>query len=241
MQNSEYHNLAALERTHWWHTGMAAIAADWLRRLPREPGCRILDAGCGTGGARRWLAEFGHVYGLDRHPLAGQLAGRQLTRADVGALPFGDGSFSIVTAFDVLYHRDVPDDEAALRECARVLRPGGWLVVRLPAYDWLRGAHDGVVQTRHRYTRWELRRKLVAAGFEPTRVTYANTLLLGPAIMWRGCQRFGNWRPASDVRPAPAWVNLLLQAVLQLERTWLRLFNLPVGLSVLALARKEIA
>ena len=239
MHDSEYHNLAVTENTHWWHTGMAAIAADWLRRLPHEPDGRILDVGCGTGGALRWLPEFGRVCGLDRHLLAGQLAGRQFLRADAGALPFRDKSFAILTAFDVVYHRDIADDQAVLQEFARVLQPGGWLLLRLPAYNWLRGAHDDVVHTRHRYTRWEMRRKLVTAGFEPTRVTYANTLLLAPAILWRCFQRCIDWRTASDVRQLPAWVNLGLRALLHLERVWLRLFNLPAGLSVLTLARKE--
>ena len=245
MHDAEYHNLAAVEHTHWWHVGMAAIAADWLRRLPRQPAGRVLDVGCGTGGALPWLGEFGRVAGLERHPLAVRLAarhaGRQLVCADVGALPFRDASFAILTAFDVLYHRDVADDGVALQELVRVLQPGGWLVLRLPAYDWLRGAHDDMVQTRHRYTRWEVRRKLAAAGLEPVRVTYANTLLLGPAILWRTFQYFADRRTASDVRPSPAWVSRTLRTVLQLERGWLRLFNLPVGLSVLALAQKEVA
>jgi len=243
MQPDEYHNLAALERTHWWYTGMAAIAADWLRRLPRKPGhARVLDAGCGTGGALRWLGEFGSVWGAERHPLAidlaVQAAVRRLVRADVAALPFRSGEFSILTAFDVVYHRDVVNDAAVLREFARVLQPGGWLLVRVPAYDWLRGAHDEAVHTRHRYTRGEVRHKLVCAGLKPVRVTYVNTLLLVPALLWRIGQRLAGGRPHSDVRRSPAWVNKLLTRVLHLEREWLRSYNLPAGLSVMALARK---
>ena len=243
MQLAEYHNLAAVEHTHWWHTGMAAIAADWLRRLPGDPTCtRVLDAGCGTGGALRWLGEFGSVWGAERHPLAIDLAaqsmGRKVIRADVAALPFRSGRFSILTALDVLYHRDIVDDVAVLREFARVLKPGGWLLVRVPAYNWLRGAHDEAVQTRQRYTRGEVRHKLVCAGFNPIRLTYINTLLFMPAVIWRTCQRLIGRQPASDVRQSPAWINRLLAVVLRLECEWLRTTNLPVGLSVLALAQK---
>ncbi|MEI8063333.1 MAG: class I SAM-dependent methyltransferase [Verrucomicrobiota bacterium] len=242
MQDAEYHNLATLEQTHWWHVGMATIAADWLRRLPHKPGGYILDAGCGTGGAMQWLAEFGRVCGLDRHPLAVQLAGQhnrhQLVQADVGAVPFAAGSFSILTAFDVLYHLAVGNDEVVLRECARVLRPGGWLLVRVPAWDWLRGAHDAAVHTRHRYSRQELRRKLTAAGFQPVRITYTNAALLVPAVAWRLWQRH---QPAvSDVRQVARPVNWLLIWLLRLEQLWLQRCNLPVGLSVLALARKPV-
>ncbi len=243
MQPAEYHNLAAVERSHWWHTGMAAIAADWLRRLPGDPvRARVLDAGCGTGGALRWLSEFGSAWGAERHPLAIDLAvqsmGRKMVRADVAALPFRSGGFSILTAFDVLYHQDIVDDVAVLREFARVLKPGGWLLVRVPAYDWLRGAHDEAVQTRQRYTRGEVRHKLLCAGLKPLRVTYINTLFFIPALLWRTGQRLVGRRPVSDVRPSPPWVNRLLTVVLRLECVWLRSANLPVGLSVLALAQK---
>jgi SAM-dependent methyltransferase len=95
-----------------------------------------LDAGCGTGGTFAQLAPFGKLYGADRHPLALRYAGtenhRCLVRADVGGLPFAANSFSVLTSFDVLYHCDVTDDWTALREFARVLRPGGWLLLRYP-------------------------------------------------------------------------------------------------------------
>ena len=243
MHDSEYHNLAALEQIHWWHVSMAAIAVDWLRGLPCEPGQRILDVGCGTGGALQWLTEFGHVCGLDCHPLALRLAGRhgkrEFVQADVGALPFREGSVSILTAFDVLYHRAVVDDGAALEEFRRVLRPGGWLLLRVPAHDWLRGVHDDAVHTRHRYTRREVRDKLIRAGFLPVRVSYVNALLLVPAIGWRSCQRRAGGCSQSDVRRSSLWMNGLLKAVLRLERAGLRRFDLPLGLSVLALARSE--
>jgi SAM-dependent methyltransferase len=249
MQESEFYNIASVAHTHWWYVGMSAIAADWLRRLPGRtipnPSGRLLDAGCGTGSAFQWLAEFGRPFGVDRHPLALHLATNngcpRLIRADVCALPFAEGSFSILTSFDVLYHKNVTDDRGVLREFARVLQPGGWLLLRLPAHNWLRGAHDHTVQTRYRYTRHEVQAKLAAAGLYPVRVTYVNALLFLPTASWRLLQRCLGVRAASDVRLPPRLLNSILKAVLGAERAWLRRFNLPVGLSVLALARKEIA
>ncbi|HTS18537.1 MAG TPA: class I SAM-dependent methyltransferase [Verrucomicrobiae bacterium] len=244
MHNHEYDNMARLEDTHWWYVGMAGIAADWLRRLPGfSPSERVLDAGCGTGGACRWLENFGRVYGLDRHPLALRHAGAKgaqcVVQGDVQALPFANASFGLLTSFDVLYHTDVVSDWGALREFARVLRPGGWLLLRLPAYNWLRGAHDRQVQTRHRYTNREVSAKLRSVGLQPVRVTYVNSLLLAPAIIWRLLQQIANSQPASDLWLPPRPINRFLKLILRVERAWLRWFNLPAGLGVLALARKE--
>jgi SAM-dependent methyltransferase len=252
MEPSEYHNIARVEDTHWWYTGMAAAAAGWLRGLPLEgprsraegaaagPRRPVLDAGCGTGGGLRWLTEFGRAIGLDWHPLALRLAREKgynsLARADVQQLPFAAGSFSLVTSFDVLYHLQVNDDRRALAEFARVLAPGGWLLLRLPAHKWMRRGHDRAVHTRHRYAREEVRAKVAAAGLMPVRVSYANALLLLPALLWRLAQRDAGG--GTDVRlPAPA-VNALLGGWLRAEAAWLRHLDLPIGLSVMALARK---
>ena len=240
MTPAEYVNVALMEDTHWWYVGQAGLARDWLARLPANGERQILDAGCGAGGAARWLGALGRAHGLDRHPLALELARARATprlaRGDVRALPYRAARFDLVTSFEVLCQLPDDDDTAALREIARVLRPGGWLLVRLPAHDWLRGAHDRYVHTHHRYTANELRDKLLAAGLWPVRVTYVNALLGLPAIAWRLATRRA--AAATDVRPLPAWLNTALTAVLRLETAWLRRWNLPGGLSLLALARK---
>jgi SAM-dependent methyltransferase len=246
MEPSEYDNIARLEGRHWWYVGMRQIAAGIVAQIcpPGPPGgpapaCRILDAGCGVGGGLRWLADFGQVTGIDLHPLAIQYSARvsrRVGQASVQALPFADASFDLVTTFEVLYHLAVSDDAAALNEMRRVLRSGGWLLVRLPAHDWLRGAHDRHVHTRHRYEASELRGKIEAAGFELQRLTSVGLLMLLPAVMLRGAQ--AGEQTGTDVTMPSAAVNRLLLAGLQLEGKWLRRFDLPAGLSLLALARK---
>jgi SAM-dependent methyltransferase len=224
---------------------MRAIAAGWLRRLPAPHPARlraILDAGCGTGGALGWLAEFGRPAGVDVHPLALRLAAERgrarLAQASVQALPFPADSFHLLTSFDVLYHLRVADDRQALREFARVLRPGGWLLLRVPAHEGLRRVHDRMVHTRHRYTRAEVYEKLEAAGLRPVRVTYANALLVLPALLWRLAERRRPGAAGGDLWLPPRPLNALLAALVRAEGLWLRRFDLPVGLSVLALARK---
>src|SRR5262245_15015440 len=143
MERSEYAVMAAVEDRHWWYGGMRAIAAALLDEAYRERGSlSILDAGCGTGGNALFLRRYGTVVGIDLAAEATELGGQRLpgvlARGSVIELPFADASFDLVTSFDVLYHRAVSDEHGALRETARVLRPGGRLLIRLPAYEFLR-------------------------------------------------------------------------------------------------------
>jgi len=158
-------------------------------------------------------------------------------RAGLLALPFPDGRFDCVTSFDVIYHRWVGDDNAAVREMARVLRPGGLLLVRVPALRMLWGAHDEAVHSRHRYTRSEVRRLLEAAGLQVVRATYANTVLLPLVAARRGLDRLTG-REGSDVGFLPAPLEWAFRCVLRGEALWVRRFSLPLGTSVFALARK---
>ena len=123
----------------------------------------------------------------------------------------------MVTSFDVLYHLNVDDDRAALDEIHRVLRPGGIALIRLPAFDWIRGAHDEVVHTRHRYTRDELSGKLEDAGFRLEHATYANFLLFPMAPAKRYLERRQGSREATDLWRPPGPINRLLADLLSLE------------------------
>ena len=248
MEREQYDLMFAQEERHWWYVGMRRISAALLRRFPpwiegqttRPP--EILDAGCGSGGMTRYLQQFGRVTGIDLAPealtLAKQRGLARLARSSVGAIPFRDGSFDIVTSFDVLYHLNVNDDRAALAEIHRLLRPGGIALIRLPAFDWIRGAHDAVVHTRHRYTRDELSGKLEDVGFLLEHSTYANFLLfpLAPAKRYLE-QRYGS-HDATDLWRPPGPFNRLLADLLSLEALPACLVGLPWGLSVFAVARR---
>lgn len=240
MELSEYHTIAQLEDAHWWYVGMRHIARAALKTIALPRAARILDAGCGVGGGLTWLAEFGQPIGIDLHPLATQYAIRRaprVARASVQTLPFPSASFDLVTSFEVLYHLAVKDDDAALRECARVLRPGGWLLLRVPAHDWLRGAHDRQVHTRHRYHAAELRMKIARASLRLRRLTPVGALLLPLALVQRVTQREAEAR-TDVVMPRP-FINRALTALLSTEGRWLRHADLPFGLSLLALAQKQ--
>ncbi|MGH2593791.1 MAG: class I SAM-dependent methyltransferase [Anaerolineae bacterium] len=245
MNPEEYEVMYQVEDDHWWYRGMEAITRAVLdRAIGRGRGLRILDAGCGTGAVMGYLADYGTVTGFDFAAEALRFCQDRrldrLSRASVMALPYADASFDLVTSFDVLCERAVVDDEAALREFTRVLRAGGCVLLRLPAYNWLRGRHDEAVSIRHRYTGRELKAKLRQAGFEAERISHANMLLFPIAALKRAAERFAPSRQAgSDLTIGAGVLNVPLRWILSLESPFVARAGLPFGLTVVALARKS--
>lgn len=243
MDKEEYEIMYRLEDTHWWYVGMRRIVQGMLERLlPEQSALRVLDAGCGTGGMMTFLARYGTVVGIDASPEAIEFCRkrdvRHLAQASVTHLPFEDSTFDLVVSFDVLYHQAVKDDHQALNEFHRVLKPNGHVLLRLPAFDWLRGSHDARVHTRQRYRASEIRRKLESSRFDVEKVTYANTILFPLAVARRACQAALRSQPASDVKPTSPAINKLLTGILGIEGNLIRHTSLPWGLSVLAWARR---
>ncbi len=242
-----YRTMRAVEDTHWWFDGMESIT----RRLLTTAGVlddrrtrRMLDAGCGTGRNLVFLGRYGEAIGLDGSAVALDCCRERgmdrLVRGTVNKLPFASGSFDLVTSFDVLTAAGV-DDRAALRESARVLKPGGHLFVRVAAYDWLRSKHDEEWTIQHRYRRRELCAKVAMAGLEIRRSSYANMWLFPVALAKRLGER---WFPppedTSDLELG-ARRNIgtrLLRALLASEGALMTTAGLPFGLSLIVLARK---
>jgi len=234
--------MADLEGVQWWYAGMRRIARALLTPLlpGRAEGRRILDAGCGTGWNLQDLSTFGVTYGVDLSPLAvitTRRRGGRVAQGNLLGLPYASSSFDVVTSFDVLYHAWIQDDAQAVRELARVLKPGGLMLVKTPALRILWGAHDEAVHSRHRYTRGELERLLAGAGLELVRSTYANSLLFPVLLSRRFLDRALN-RHGSDVALLPPLLERLFGGLLTVEAGLVRAFNLPIGASVFAVARK---
>ena len=250
MTPDENQFLYELEERYWWFAGMRKIVGAMLdRAVPAGP-LRILDAGCGTGLMLSWLRQYsagGPIFGLDYSSQAlrfsAQRGERRLVEGSVAALPFPNACFDLVTTFDVLDSFEVADVSKPFGELMRVLKPGGVILLRVPAFQYLYGRHDRAVYTKHRYRIGELRERIAAQGLVVERVTYANTLLFPVAALWRMLTRSGGGEPQSDVRPLPRvirWLNPVLAALLGIEAAWLRhtRWRLPFGLSAIAVARK---
>jgi len=250
MDDQEYLHMYQEEDRHWWYAGMREVVLSIAppSSLPSHP--RVLDAGCGTGYSMGWFRrQYGAcVAGIDSHPhglaFCRKRGEQLLVRGDVATLPFGSNCFDLVATFDVL--SEVENDLSrvrALGEFFRVLKPGGTIIVRVPAYEWLKSSHDEGVSTRHRYAGKELRRALLNAGFLPLRITYANSLLFPAAALWRLGKRAGLAPQGSDVRSSTrgtGWMNRMLLAILEAEAAMLRggEFRFPFGLSIFAVAQK---
>jgi SAM-dependent methyltransferase len=247
MDLPEYQQTYRLEDRHWWFISRRRLATALIKqRLGTSNDNRILDVGCGTGGNLDFLRQWGTVIGIDINLLPLNLAhcrqSVRLTAASGLALPYPNGTFDLVTAFDVLYHRWIPDDCDVIRECYRVLRPGGWLVVTDPALPALWSSHDELYQARQRYKLNEMHQKLRQAGFNLCLCSYANTLLLPFAFVVRLILRRLPFASDIDLRPLPDPLNQLLLVIRDLEVKWLQWGGvLPVGSSLICLAGKSLA
>jgi SAM-dependent methyltransferase len=234
MRTEAYAQMARVEEDHWWFHGRRRLLWSLLRRAGGvRSGARILDAGCGTGRNLAEFASLGHAQGIDPAPEAVEACrarGLEVTRAPLERLPFGDASFDLLLATDVLEH--VADDLGALRELRRVAAPGALLLVTVPAHPWLWSPHDDALHHRRRYRRAELRGRLDEAGWQPVVDTWWNATLLGPIAFVRLVAP-GN---ATDHERTGKLADRVLRLPLAVE-AWLvgRGASLPFGVS-LALA-----
>jgi SAM-dependent methyltransferase len=241
---------AQAEAWHFWFRGFRAFVSPLLRHATAtRSNARLLDCGCGTGANLALLDRFGRAYGFDLSLMGLRIAreaGRTgLARASVAAAPFPDGSFDVVTSFDVLYSLDRADERAAVGEMFRLLRPGGFAIVNVAAMETLRGDHSVLSREIRRYGRADVRDLLTPAGFTIVRLTYTNATLVPALLCARALQRLRGLRPERDARREltvpPAPINALLTGVLWLESLWVRAFDAPFGSSLLCLARKPQA
>ena len=238
MEPNEYALMNEAEARMWWYRALHARLLDALGSEPDAP--PILDAGCGTGGFLRVLDNMRpswEAFGLEWHEPAVRIAAakthRSVARGSINELPFARRAFGTVVVADVLCHAAV-EPPRALAEIGRVLRPGGRLIVNMPAFRSLMSAHDARVHNARRMNARETRTMLEDAGFHVRHLRYWNSLLLPLMIAQRKILARSSRR--SDVAAFPPWLDRILHGVTEFER---RLpLSFPAGGSVLAIAER---
>jgi SAM-dependent methyltransferase len=241
MDAAELQTMLDADDRHWWYRGRRRIVNGAIERIGPRSGARILDAGCGSGRTLDELSRWGVISGLDVAP-ASVAAARSRGHADVRLgpveeLPWPDDTFDLVTCLDVIEH--TPDDLRTLSELRRVTRPGGHLVVTVPAGPRLWSDHDVASRHYRRYTHRSLRAASGAAGWHTLRDTSFNSILLGPIalVRWTGRLRSAQ-RRRSDLQLTPGALGALLELPLRAEAALLRRgVRLPAGVSILAVLR----
>ena len=249
MENLVYEQTRRIEEAHWWFRGMRRIYRRQISKGPDRGPLKILDVGCGTGGNRALLEEFGEVWGVDSSASAVSFArDRGWPRVILGSatdLPLPSDQFDLVTALGVIEH--VPDDARMLRELHRVTKPGGRILLMTSAHPWLWSVHDEAVHHQRRYRKRPFKERVTGAGWTIEQLTYVNAFLFPPISFVRLLQRLLPRHPGGEDREMsgffipPLGCNRVLEWLLAFEGSLMSLGNLPVGVGLLCRARRKPA
>ena len=239
MERSVYREMAELDQNHWWYCARREVLTDLIRReaMPPPKG-RILEIGCGTGHNLEMLGRFGRVDALELDEEARTIAQRRLGRKVMSTpLPalagVRDRHYDLIAALDVIEHID--DDDAALGAIAAKLKPGGKVVLTVPAHQWMWSAHDLVNHHKRRYSKQSLRQLIERSPLELQKLGYFNSLLFPLAVAERLASKLGG-KDRADVKLPSAPLNRSLEAIFAAERHLVGRLPLPPGLSLFAVA-----
>lgn len=242
MQPQQIAEMYELESGHWWFWGKRLVMRRLLGDTLKRPGLRILDIGCGAGANALELSAYGDVTASDRSLDALAFVRSRgvgnVVAAEAPRLPFADGAFDVVTAYDVIEH--VEDDQGFVRELARVLAPGGSLAIHVPAWPFLWSGHDVVLEHKRRYTRRSLRELVESSGLRLEALRWTNFTIFAPVAASRWVNhRFGTGDDSANLGVVPAPLNALLRGLYRLEAAAIATTGLPVGVSLAAIAKRK--
>ena len=241
MERKVYEQMAQLDQRLWWFTARRRILAELIERVARPPkDARILELGAGTGHNLAMLSRFGKVEASELDPIARELASERLGReVKEAALPdlsmFPAGSYDLIALLDVLEH--VPDDKGSLAAILTRLKPGGALLLTVPANPWMWSAHDVAHHHHRRYRKGEIEQLANEAGFEIDLLSPFNSLLFPPIAAVRFAGKLTGKDDSDDAMPG-ALVNRALDTVFGLEKSLIGRVPMPFGVSLVAVLRR---
>jgi len=249
MEADFYDVYASMEERHWWFLWRFDMVERFNCSFNLTSGARILDIGCGTGLMLKKLENHGMAVGIDLAPKAIEYCRKcgviNVVRGTAEHLPFSDDTFDVVTALDLIEHVD--DDTGVLINAFRVTKPGGVVLVTVPAFQFLWSEHDIVNRHRRRYTTKQLRSIIESAGFETVKLTYTNTTLFFPILLFRLTKKMVRrsiskaTAAEADLGEVPPPLNWLLLQLLRVETQVFYRVSMPFGVSILAVGRKPLA
>jgi SAM-dependent methyltransferase len=244
MRHTTFAIEAEIEAEHWWFVGRRRLFAREIDRRRIGPAARVLDLGTSTGTNLRMLRDvgFSNVAGLDlsedalRSCLEKNLG--NVVKGDITRLPFRDEQADLVLATDIIEHVD--DDQAAIREITRILRPGGTVLLAVPTFELLWGLQDEFAQHKRRYRKPGVERMLSDAGLIVERSYYFNYLLFLPILLARYLLRLIRPKLSSENEINSPIMNRLLGAVFAFDVATAPLIRPPFGVSAFVLATKPV-
>jgi SAM-dependent methyltransferase len=241
MERAVFDRMAELDQDHWWFIARRRILAEVIERVVQPPNpARVLEVGCGTGHNLAMLGKYGVLEACELDDCARALAAKRLGREiKTARLPdlsmFERDSYDLVALLDVLEH--VPDDVGSLKAILRRLKPGGALVLTVPANPWMWSAHDVAHHHFRRYSKRELARVIREAGFEVQLLSFFNALLFPLVAAARIAGKVTRKESADDSLPS-APVNAVLEKVFGLESGMIGRVPMPFGVSLVAVLRR---
>lgn len=222
-----------VNRNYWWYRARSSLLETVFRRHLRD-GDLLVDVGSADGPSVEWMSSVCTRVALDID-LAGLHRVSRGVCASALEMPFRDSAADAVSAFDVLEH--FQDDAAALAEFRRVLRPGGTLLLSVPAYQWAWTAFDDMQGHHRRYTRRTLLEALRSSGFTVVRSTYAFATVFPMFAMERVLTRMTSRQPEDPANSRlPESLERILEGLTRLDKKWLERWDLPFGSSIFAAA-----
>jgi SAM-dependent methyltransferase len=243
MEQIRYFQMEELENNHWWFSSRRKIVGNVLKNLNIENDAQILDVGCGTGGNRSLLSQFGKVKGIELDDYALQIA-RMKKNGEIykGSLPnqlnVGNEKFEVITLLDVLEH--VEEDVLSLQRLSQLLKPNGYLIITVPAFPFLWSQHDEDHHHRRRYLYSSLQSCIEQTTLTIKHMTYYNFWLFpfiaGVRLMKKHIRHNVN---IDDVELPNRAINALLETIFSSERYLVQQLKLPFGLSLLAVVKNE--